>query len=85
MKNKHLSLENRFEIENLLREGKSFKEIAKVVNKNCTTISREIRSHYTVKNSGTHGRAFNNCLNRLACPIRKNCNLHKCIDVTSVI
>ena len=64
MKNKHLSYDERLNIEKGLKENKSFKEIAKIVNKNCTTISREIRNHYVVENIGTYGRSFNNCLQR---------------------
>ena len=46
---KHLSLDERLDIEKYLSQNKSFKEIGKLIDKNCTTISREIRSHYTVK------------------------------------
>lgn len=49
MKNKHLSYDERLNIEKGLKENKSFKEIANIVNKNCTTISREIRNHYVVE------------------------------------
>ena len=38
---KHLSLEERFDIENSLSKGLSFKEIGRNINKNCTTISRK--------------------------------------------
>lgn len=79
MKNKHLSYDERLNIEKGLKENKSFKEIAKIVNKNCTTISREIRNHYVVENIGTYGRSFNNCLQRKNCPNRgKNCNIQTC-------
>ena len=61
---KHLSLDERFEIENALCKGISFKEIGRNIEKNCTTISREIRNHYIVKNTGSVGRKFNNCLYR---------------------
>lgn len=78
---KHLSLEERFDIENGLSKGLSFKEIGKKVNKNCTTISREIRNHYIVKNTGGIGRSFNNCIYRSSCPNRgKNCNLNNCSE-----
>lgn len=78
---KHLSLEERFDIENGLSKGLSFKEIGKKVNKNCTTISREIRNHYIVKNTGGIGRCFNNCIYRSSCPNRgKNCNLNNCSE-----
>lgn len=79
MKNKHLSLQERFEIENGLNQRLSFKEIGKNIDKNCTTISREIRNHYITKNTGGIGRQFNNCIYRKICPNKgKNCNLHNC-------
>lgn len=81
MKNKHLSLQERFEIENSLNKNLSFKKIGKIVDKNCTTISREIKSHYITKNSGAIGRSFNNCIYRNTCPNRgKNCNLQNCTE-----
>lgn len=83
MKNKHLSLEDRFKIENGLNNQLSFKKIALLIDKDCTTISREIRSHYIVKNTGGIGRPFNNCIERKTCPNRgKNCNLHNCTAFT---
>lgn len=76
---KHLSLSERFDIENCLSTRKSFKEIARSIGKDCTTISREIRNHYVVKNTGGIGRQFNNCIYRSTCPNRgKNCNLNNC-------
>jgi IS30 family transposase len=81
MKNKHLSLEDRYNIEYGLRENLSFKKIGMYLEKNCTTISREIRNHYIVKNTGGIGRKFNNCIYRRTCPNRgKNCNLHNCTE-----
>lgn len=78
---KHLSLDDRLNIEKYLSQTKSFKEIGLLVNKNCTTISREIRNHYITKNTGGVGRRFNNCIFRATCPNRgKNCNLHNCTE-----
>lgn len=78
---KHLSLEERFDIENGLCKRLSFKEIGRNIEKNCTTISREIRNHYIVKNTGSIGRQFNNCVHRNTCPNRgKHCNLNNCTE-----
>ena len=78
---KHLSLDERFDIENSLCKGMSFKEIGRNIGKYCTTISREIRNHYIVKNTGAIGRQFNNCIYRSTCPNRgKNCNLTNCTE-----
>jgi IS30 family transposase len=81
MKNKHLSLDERYIIENGLRNNLSFKKIAESIDKDCTTISREIRNHYETKNTGGIGKRFNNCVNRCTCPNRgKNCNLFNCTE-----
>lgn len=44
-KNKHLLSDERIRIEELLKEGRSFKAIANELGKSPTTVSREIRSH----------------------------------------
>ena len=54
--NKHLNLSQRIEIEKGLLEGKSFREIARNINKDPSTISKEIRKHsniITQKNTPT--------------------------------
>ena len=48
-KNKHLSLDDRLIIERELSLGKSFKYIGNLKNKDCTTISKEVRNHYKIK------------------------------------
>ena len=68
MKNKHLSFDDRLEIERCLKENLSFKQIGKNIGKDCTTISKEIKNHITFKNSGAVGRAFFDCVNRFNCP-----------------
>lgn len=81
MKNKHMSLTERLQIENGLDNAESFKSIGKTINKNCTTISREIKSHYITKHSGVTGRPFNNCIYRSTCPNRgRKCTLPNCTE-----
>ena len=78
---KHLSLDERMDIEKYLTQNKSFKEIGRLVNKNCTTISKEIKNHYVTKNTGCVGRKFNNCIYRATCPNRgKLCTLGNCSE-----
>ena len=43
--NKHLTLEDRFYIQNELNKGTSFKDIARFLCKDPTTISKEVRNH----------------------------------------
>ena len=52
-KNKHLLSDERIRIEELLKEGRSFKAIANELGKSPTTVSREIRSHTITKNVGS--------------------------------
>lgn len=73
-KYKHLTLEDRFTIANLLDKNYSFKGIAAELLKDCTTISKEIRNHIVFKKIGTVGRPFNSCLHRSCCDIRKLCS-----------
>lgn len=81
MKNKHLSFDDRLEIESGLKTRKTFKEIGNIVGKDCTTISKEIRNHLIVKDISSVGRKFNNCVNRKNCEFRQKgiiCNIHNC-------
>ncbi len=68
-KQKHLNLESRILIETQLNEQNSFKGIARLLGKDCTTISKEVRNHICFQKSGTFGKSFNDC--RLA-------HLHLC-------
>ncbi|MCI9629471.1 helix-turn-helix domain-containing protein [Thomasclavelia cocleata] len=61
---KHLSNLDRIIIENGLRDRLSFKYIASKLNKDCTTISKEVLKNLDKRNSVSQGRTFNNCLNR---------------------
>lgn len=46
-KNKHLTLDDRIEIQECLTKGLTFKAIAKRIGKSQTTISREVKNHLT--------------------------------------
>ena len=61
-KQKHLNLESRITIETKLNEGESFKAIGRLLNKDCTTISKEVKNHISFEKSGAYGKAFNDCL-----------------------
>lgn len=73
MKKTHLSLEDRITIAQMLSEGQSFKRIALAVGKDCTSISREVRSHLLFKKTGGYGRPFNACAHRRDCTVRSLC------------
>ena len=44
-KNKHLTLDDRIEIQECLAKGTTFKAIANRIGKNQTTVSREVKAH----------------------------------------
>ena len=71
MKNKHLSFDDRLEIEKGLKENLSFKAIGLKISKDCTSISREIRNHLIHKDSGAVGRPFIDSIHRKKCEYKK--------------
>ena len=77
-KNKHLTLEERLIIRTMLNDSASFKEIGRRLGKDCTTISKEIRSHKAFQKTGGYGRSFNDCLNRFNCTVTGLCSDSDC-------
>jgi len=75
---KHLSLEERIAIEHGLKQGGSFKHIARSIGRSATTITREILKNSCAKHSGAFGTPFNNCANRFECTVRSLCNKQEC-------
>ena len=61
-KQKHLTLDSRIIIETMLNEGESFKAIGRLLDKDCTTISKEIKNHISFEKSGAYGRSFYDCI-----------------------
>ena len=50
-KNKHMTLDDRVEIQECLDKGMTFKDIGKRIGKDQTTVSKEVKKHYeTYKN-----------------------------------
>lgn len=81
MKHKHMSFDDRLEIEKGLKENLSFKQISENIGKDCTTISKEIRTHLVFKDVGAVGRPFNDCIHRKNCCFKekgKLCNRLEC-------
>lgn len=65
--NKHLTLEERYTIEHALKNRLSFKAIGRMVGKDCTTISKEVKSHLVFEKKGAPYRPFNDCINKTSC------------------
>jgi IS30 family transposase len=66
-KNKHLVNEERSQIEHLLRNGKSIKEIARTLDKSTSTISREIKKRAVPSDKSAAYRVRNRCVHRRSC------------------
>ena len=71
---KHLTLEERYKIEEALNENKSFKFIGTLINKDCTTISKEVKKNYTTVKPSSFNNNFNYCKNRQHCAYYNLCN-----------
>lgn len=77
-KSKHLSLSDRTTIQSGLNQNKSFRQIAVEVNKDPTTISKEIRNHLQRIRSGAYGRPHNSCMHQFTCDVQGVCHKPGC-------
>ena len=66
-KNKHLTYEERVQIERLLCERTSLKQIAERLGKHPATISREVRAHAIISDKTARYRIRNRCVRRADC------------------
>lgn len=73
-KNKHLSREDRHEIQNGLDNGHSFKQIGRDIGKDCTSISKEVRNNSTPTTKTGYNSKFNECAHRNNCEKTYICN-----------
>jgi IS30 family transposase len=69
----YTTFEERLEIENGLRENLSFGQIAKRLNKDRSTISREVRKYAVSEKTGYGSVAYNACQHRSGCVKRHVC------------
>ena len=73
MKKPRLTEEERLQIENGLREGRSPYAIAKALKRPTRTIVREIRARRVESDKGAYGRVTNRCIHRMDCERRRLC------------
>lgn len=66
-KNKHMTLDDRIEIQECLNKGMTFKDIAKRIGKSQTTVSREVKLHLKTHING-HVRTDEICPKLLKAP-----------------
>lgn len=69
-----LTMAERVEIENGLRDGKSFSAIAKRLKMARSTVKREVSRHRQPSDKGARGRLTNRCVHRMSCTRRFACN-----------
>lgn len=74
---KHMTLSDRIFIEQSLADHCSFKDIASVLKKDPSTISKEIRKHRTLK-KGSHFGMKNNCALLSSCQSARICDGKLC-------
>lgn len=67
MKHKHLTLENRIDIQTKLTQGESLGSIARFLNKSPSRISGEMKKHRLSLQATPYGRIPNSCLHRHSC------------------
>ena len=70
---KHLTIIERQSIANMLANNSSLTEIAKYLNRDISTIRKEIKNHVVVKETAGYGRSYNDCANRKTCDVRFLC------------
>ncbi len=73
--NTHLTLDERNIIEQELMKNTSFKDIALILDKDPTTISKEIRKHRIRKEGQSIHVNFNHCAKKFNCKRRNVCGL----------
>ena len=85
---KHLPLEDRYAIQHALEKRHSFRTIARSLDKDPTTISKEVRRHCLSRYYVGPGRISNRCVHRQHCtsttyaPTR-NAERHPAVSVIS--
>ena len=77
----YITFEERLEIESMIFQRCSFGEIAKKINKDRSTISREIRRHSVIEKSGYSGFGFNACMHKEICKMGMVCG-DKCVKTS---
>ena len=71
---KHLTLLNRENIEKLLKAGLKFYQIAENIQKDSTTISKEIRKYRTKHMPSNFNNKTNFCKHKSKCTLKNICN-----------
>lgn len=68
----------RISLQKFLGEGLTFKEIARTLGKDPSTISREVRKHMSQVATGRPGYPYNPCKHRKSCRVKNLCSRCDC-------
>lgn len=74
MAKKHLTIDERRLIQDMLDEKSLLADIARYLKKHPSTISNEVKAHALVKRTGAGYRPYNACKNRAGCEKHHICN-----------
>lgn len=72
---KHLTLEQRSVIKDMIDKGRSFTEIGRTLDKDPSTISKEIRNHLVFMRVGYRYVNYNACAHRFSCEKVRVCKV----------
>ncbi len=75
---KHLSYDDRLEIEKYLKLNFSLSEISRELNRHKSTVSREIILRSTTQKIGCYGHNHNSCVHRFDCALNQICSEKLC-------
>lgn len=75
---KHLTYDDRLDIEKYLKLDFSLSEISRILNRHKSTISREITLRSKLNKKGCYGRSYNACIYRYDCVLNNICKESKC-------
>ncbi len=75
---RHLSYDDRLDIEKYLKLEFSLSEISRRLNRHKSTISREITLRSELNKKGCYGRSYNACIYRYDCVLNSICKESKC-------
>lgn len=75
---KHLTLDDRSYIHTCLNAGHSFRQIARHLDKDPSTISKEVRLHRMSLSTGAVGRIPNKCIHKTGCTVMGLCDKSDC-------
>ena len=73
--NKHLTLNDRTSIESSLKEKLTFAAISKNLDKDPSTISKEVRNHLSFQRTGGFHLNYNACAHRFTCDKHRICSV----------